>query len=70
MGSPRYRINTAYRPRAPASRRAAWARAVLGNVGLLAMFIGISELTPKRPVALYQTLRFIRYALVPVTWVS
>ena len=50
----------------PASRRAAWARAVLGNVGLLAMFIGISELTPKRPVALYQTLRFIRYALVPI----
>jgi membrane-associated phospholipid phosphatase len=50
----------------PASRRAAWARAVLGNVGLLAMFISISELTPKRPVALYQTLRFIRYALVPI----
>ena len=50
----------------PATRKAALLRAVLGNVGLLAMFIGIAEMTPKRPFRLYQTLRFVRYALVPV----
>ena len=49
----------------PTSTRNALLRGVLGNAGLLTMFVGIAECTPKKPFALYQTLRFLRYALVP-----
>ena len=50
----------------PSSRRNAWLRAILGNTGLLAMFVAISEATPKKPFALYHSLRFLRYAMVPI----
>ena len=50
----------------PTSRLHAWLRALLGNVGLMAMFVAVSELTPKKPFALYHALRFLRYALVPI----
>ena len=41
-------------------------RCVVGNIGLLVCFEGIAALTPKRPLALYSTLRFVKYAIVPV----
>ena len=42
------------------------ARALIGNVGLMAMFEGVAAATPEKPLAVYTTLRFLKYALVPV----
>ena len=42
------------------------SRALFGNIGLMLMFEGIAFITPDRPLALYTTLRFMKYALVPV----
>ena len=50
----------------PASASHAALRCVVGNIGLLVCFEGIAALTPKRPLALYSTLRFVKYAIVPV----
>ena len=48
------------------STRASIVRAVLGNAGLMTMFEGVAMLTPDRPLALYATLRFVKYVLVPI----
>ena len=42
------------------------ARGVLGNVGLMALFETIAFLTPERPLALYASLRFLKYVMVPL----
>ena len=50
----------------PMTDRASVARALIGNVGLMAMFEGVAAATPEKPLAVYTTLRFLKYALVPV----
>ena len=43
-----------------------FARALLGNAGLVAMFETIAALTPKEPLAVYNTLRFVKYMMIPI----
>lgn len=50
----------------PTSTAKAYARGVLGSAGLIALFEGIAALTPRNPLALYTTLRFLKYGMVPV----
>ena len=46
----------------PASWRQGALRALLGNVGLMLMFEGIAAATPRKPVHVYTTLRFLKCA--------
>ena len=50
----------------PVSMRAALARALIGNAGLIGGFELIGALTPRRHVGLYAAMRFVKYALVPL----
>ena len=50
----------------PVSMRAALARALMGNAGLIGGFELIGALTPRRHVGLYAAMRFVKYALVPL----
>jgi len=50
----------------PTTTRASIARGVLGNVGLMTLFEGIAAMTPTKPLALYASLRFLKYVLVPI----
>jgi len=50
----------------PTSMRATALRVLAGNAGLMTTFETVAALTPRRPLYLYTSLRFIKYALVPV----
>ena len=50
----------------PTSTRNAMLRGIIGNVGLISLFEAIAAATPRRPLPLYTTLRFLKYAMVPV----
>lgn len=50
----------------PKSARHSLLRAVLGNAGLMALFEGIAAATPRKPLAVYTSLRFIKYMMVPI----
>lgn len=49
----------------PATFNASVGRAVVGNVGLMSVFEAVSALTPRQPLWLYSTLRFLKYVFVP-----
>jgi len=50
----------------PHSVGTALLRGLVGNVVLLALFEGLGQLTPRKPLQLCATLRFLKYSLVPV----
>ena len=50
----------------PKSARHSLLRALFGNVGMMALFEGIALATPHKPLALYTTLRFLKYMMVPI----
>lgn len=52
----------------PKTARDSLLRAVLGNAGLMALFEGIAAATPREPIELYTSLRFLKYMMVPI-WI-
>jgi len=50
----------------PATARALVLRILIGNAGLLTLFELVAAITPRRPLLLYTSLRFVKYMLVPI----
>lgn len=50
----------------PASTRDSVLRAIFGNFFMVVGFEGIAAITPRKPLAVYSVLRFIKYMFVPV----
>ena len=63
-------VGVAYKQHHPlafaVTTRAAIARGVFGNIGLMTLFELVAFLSPRRPFLLYAILRFIKYMLVPI----